>query len=156
MPAFAVQNGLIEGAEHEVPPAGQDGTAGVGHRRWHLAAWRGVGQRFTQHNVDQLLGRAGELGVTWSKPTSATATTSPRPTVLEEFLAGQAIQEGVEESMRRLIASEFVTLDGVMEAPGHDQHPDGKNAWALRLPAPTSSATRPRNSPRPAPSSWGG
>jgi class 3 adenylate cyclase len=34
--------------------------------------------------------------------------------------------------MRRLIASEFVTLDGVMEAPGHDQHADGKNAWALR------------------------
>jgi hypothetical protein len=34
--------------------------------------------------------------------------------------------------MRRLIASEFVTLDGVMQAPGHDQHPDGKNAWALR------------------------
>jgi class 3 adenylate cyclase/dihydrofolate reductase len=38
----------------------------------------------------------------------------------------------VEDSMRRLIASEFVTLDGVMEAPGHDQHPDGKNAWVLR------------------------
>jgi dihydrofolate reductase len=34
--------------------------------------------------------------------------------------------------MRRLIASEFVTLDGVMETPGHDQHRDGKNAWALR------------------------
>jgi class 3 adenylate cyclase/dihydrofolate reductase len=34
--------------------------------------------------------------------------------------------------MRRLIASEFVTLDGVMEAPGHDPHPDGKNQWALR------------------------
>lgn len=34
--------------------------------------------------------------------------------------------------MRRLIASEFVTLDGVMEAPGHEPHPDGKNAWALR------------------------
>src|SRR5919108_3888203 len=34
--------------------------------------------------------------------------------------------------MWRLIASEFVTLDGVMEAPGHDQHRDGKNAWALR------------------------
>jgi class 3 adenylate cyclase/dihydrofolate reductase len=32
----------------------------------------------------------------------------------------------------RLIASEFVTLDGVMQAPGHDEHPDGKNAWALR------------------------
>jgi class 3 adenylate cyclase/dihydrofolate reductase len=33
--------------------------------------------------------------------------------------------------MRRLIASEFVTLDGVMEAPGHEPHPDGKNAWVL-------------------------
>ena len=33
--------------------------------------------------------------------------------------------------MRRLICSEFVTLDGVMQAPGHDDHPDGKNAWAL-------------------------
>jgi dihydrofolate reductase len=52
--------------------------------------------------------------------------------VVQEFLAGQAIQEGAEESMRRLIASEFMPLDGVMEAPGHDQHLDGKNAWALR------------------------
>lgn len=34
--------------------------------------------------------------------------------------------------MRRLIASEFVTLDGVMEAPGHEPHADGKNAWALQ------------------------
>jgi len=52
--------------------------------------------------------------------------------VLRESLAGQAIQELAEEWMGRLIASEFVTLDGVMEAPGHEQHPDGKNAWALR------------------------
>jgi class 3 adenylate cyclase/dihydrofolate reductase len=44
----------------------------------------------------------------------------------------QAIEERAEDSMRRLIASEFVTLDGVMEAPGHEPHPDGKNAWALR------------------------
>jgi dihydrofolate reductase len=55
-----------------------------------------------------------------------------RLTVLQEFLAGQAIRERAEDRMRRLIASEFVTLDGVMEAPGHEQHPDGKNAWALR------------------------
>ena len=34
--------------------------------------------------------------------------------------------------MRKLIASEFMTLDGVMEAPGQEQHPDGKNAWALQ------------------------
>lgn len=38
-----------------------------------------------------------------------------------------------EASMTRLIASEFVTLDGVMEAPGHEEHRDGKNAWALQL-----------------------
>jgi dihydrofolate reductase len=31
-----------------------------------------------------------------------------------------------------VIASEFVTLDGVMEAPGHEPHRDGRNAWALR------------------------
>lgn len=35
--------------------------------------------------------------------------------------------------MRRLIASEFVTLDGVIEAPGHEEHRDGKNAWSLQL-----------------------
>jgi class 3 adenylate cyclase len=38
----------------------------------------------------------------------------------------------VEGSVRKLIASEFVTIDGVMEAPGHDQHRDGRNAWALQ------------------------
>jgi class 3 adenylate cyclase/dihydrofolate reductase len=35
--------------------------------------------------------------------------------------------------MRRLIASAFVTLDGVMEAPGAEEHRTGRNAWALRL-----------------------
>jgi dihydrofolate reductase len=25
-----------------------------------------------------------------------------------------------------------MTLDGVMEAPGYDEHPDGKNTWALQ------------------------
>ena len=34
--------------------------------------------------------------------------------------------------MRKLIASEFMTLDGVMEAPGQEHHSDGKNAWALQ------------------------
>jgi len=38
-----------------------------------------------------------------------------------------------ERSVRRLIVSEFVTLDGVMEAPGFEEHRDGKNAWALRF-----------------------
>ncbi len=38
--------------------------------------------------------------------------------------------------MRRLIVAEFVTLDGVMEAPGFEEHRDGKNAWALRFQTP--------------------
>jgi class 3 adenylate cyclase/dihydrofolate reductase len=35
--------------------------------------------------------------------------------------------------MGRLIVSEFLTLDGVMEAPGFEEHRDGRNAWALRI-----------------------
>ena len=35
--------------------------------------------------------------------------------------------------MGRLILSEFVTLDGVMEAPGFEEHRSGRNAWAMRL-----------------------
>jgi class 3 adenylate cyclase/dihydrofolate reductase len=34
--------------------------------------------------------------------------------------------------MGRLVVSEFMTLDGVIEAPGHEIHRDGKNAWALQ------------------------
>jgi class 3 adenylate cyclase/dihydrofolate reductase len=35
--------------------------------------------------------------------------------------------------MGRLILSEFVTIDGVMEAPGFEEHRSGRNAWAMRL-----------------------
>ena len=38
--------------------------------------------------------------------------------------------------MGRLIVSEFVTVDGVIETPGFEEHRDGRNAWALRLQAP--------------------
>jgi class 3 adenylate cyclase/dihydrofolate reductase len=32
----------------------------------------------------------------------------------------------------RLILSSFMTVDGVMEAPGYEEHRSGRNAWALR------------------------
>jgi class 3 adenylate cyclase len=35
--------------------------------------------------------------------------------------------------VRRLIVLEFMTLDGVMEAPGFEEHTQGRNGWALRL-----------------------
>jgi class 3 adenylate cyclase/dihydrofolate reductase len=33
----------------------------------------------------------------------------------------------------RLVVTAFVTLDGIIEAPGFDEHRSGRNAWALRV-----------------------
>ena len=33
----------------------------------------------------------------------------------------------------RLVVVEFMTLDGVMEAPGFEEHRTGRNAWAMRV-----------------------
>jgi class 3 adenylate cyclase len=33
----------------------------------------------------------------------------------------------------KLVVTAFVTLDGVVEAPGFDEHRSGRNAWALRI-----------------------
>jgi len=35
--------------------------------------------------------------------------------------------------MGKLVVSEFVTLDGVMEAPGGEFHPDGKGSWTFKF-----------------------
>jgi dihydrofolate reductase len=39
--------------------------------------------------------------------------------------------DGRADHMSKLVVSEFVTLDGVMEAPGGEFHPDGKGAWTF-------------------------
>ena len=33
----------------------------------------------------------------------------------------------------QLVVTAFVTLDGIIEAPGFDEHRRGRNAWALRI-----------------------
>src|SRR5829696_1948046 len=33
----------------------------------------------------------------------------------------------------RLVVVEFVTLDGVMEAPGFEEHRRGRNGWAMQV-----------------------
>jgi class 3 adenylate cyclase/dihydrofolate reductase len=33
----------------------------------------------------------------------------------------------------KLVVTSFVTLDGIVEAPGFDEHRTGRNAWALRI-----------------------
>lgn len=33
----------------------------------------------------------------------------------------------------RLVVTSFMTLDGIVEAPGFDEHRDGRNAWSLRV-----------------------
>ncbi len=35
--------------------------------------------------------------------------------------------------MSKVVVTEFLTLDGVMEAPGGEFHPDGKGAWTSRF-----------------------
>src|SRR6185369_8944524 len=33
----------------------------------------------------------------------------------------------------KLVVTSFMTLDGIIEAPGFDEHRTGRNAWALRI-----------------------
>ena len=33
----------------------------------------------------------------------------------------------------KLVVTSFMTLDGIVEAPGFDEHRTGRNPWALRV-----------------------
>jgi hypothetical protein len=48
-----------------------------------------------------------------------------------------------------------MTLDGVMEAPGYDEHPDGKNTWALQHATDDMQRYKIENSSRSTRSFWG-
>jgi dihydrofolate reductase len=56
----------------------------------------------------------------------ASATTSARCEPAVGRRAGH-------HSHMKLVVVEFMTLDGVMEAPGFEEHPRGRNAWAMRV-----------------------
>jgi dihydrofolate reductase len=40
----------------------------------------------------------------------------------------------------RLVVVEFMTLDGVMEAPGFEEHRSGRNGWAMHADDPELAA----------------
>lgn len=44
----------------------------------------------------------------------------------------------------RLVVVEFMTLDGVMEAPGYEEHRTGRNGWAMRADDPELAAFNAR------------
>ena len=58
--------------------------------------------------------------------------------------------------MSRLVVSEFMTLDGVMEAPGFEELGTGRTRGPCRRRQRTNSASRSMRSSRPVRSSWGG
>ena len=41
--------------------------------------------------------------------------------------------DGGRPARMRLVVTEFMTLDGVMEAPGFEEHRTGRNGWAMRV-----------------------
>jgi class 3 adenylate cyclase len=45
----------------------------------------------------------------------------------------QSTYPGAGDRLRRLIVAEFLTVDGVIEAPGFEEHRDGRSGWALRI-----------------------
>jgi dihydrofolate reductase len=42
-------------------------------------------------------------------------------------------EEEVFVSVSKVVVTEFLTLDGVMEAPGGEFHPEGKGGWTFRF-----------------------
>src|SRR5687768_6626473 len=42
-------------------------------------------------------------------------------------------QQPTRLAAMKLVVTSFVTVDGIVEAPGFDEHRSGRNAWALRV-----------------------
>ncbi len=43
------------------------------------------------------------------------------------------IRMGHDARVGRLVVTDFITVDGIIEAPGMEEHRTGRNAWALRV-----------------------
>ena len=58
----------------------------------------------------------------------------------EESVGGSAPSRVRHTWVMRLIVVEFMTLDGVMEAPGYEEHRTGRNGWAMEVGDPELQA----------------
>src|SRR4026209_1963120 len=72
-------------------------------------------------------------GPAWRAPMKNPAARLRTATITRRSLPFSMRVRIMPPLMSRLIVAEFLTLDGVMEAPGFEEHRDGKNAWALRF-----------------------